>query len=301
MTMMDNGAVLWQLPADIIGHLRSEAHQSHKPTYLALRKVYSLTRGRSRTFIRSFFRLVRPARPNLSPVAKAAIEALRNDGIVKVESYISPDRVAAIRSFLESQETFSVGPLRRDYRADDLLESEDVRSIIEDVFIRDLATAYLGCVPIFTQVAAWWSMRAPDATAEDLSNAAQQYHYDYDWPAFVKFFIYLTDVGPENGPFTYVLGTHENKRDWHDGRRDEDYMVTSYGDKCRAMTGKAGDLIVADTVGYHKGERVKAEARLILQLEFAVSRLGASFQYPLMPKEKRPASANGKTFDVFSK
>ena len=131
-----------------------------------------------------------------------------------------------------------------------------------------------------------------------MSDAAQLFHYDYDWPAFLKVFIYLTDVGPENGPFTFVAGTHEHKKHWNDGRRDDSYMESTYPGMARAVTGKAGDLIVADTVGYHKGERVRDGERLMLQLEFAVSRIGASFQYEPLPAKHRPNSS--VTFDVFS-
>ena len=292
--------MLWQFPADVIGHLRNEAHQSRRPTYLALRKAYALSRGRSRRIIRTFFRLARPCAPELSPETRTLVATLRTDGIVKIPQYLSSEQVGRIRTFLDSQEPCPVASVRRDYRAQDLLKSADIRSIIEDRYILDLAGAYLGCVPIFVQVAAWWSVGATEATTEELSEAAQLFHYDYDWPAFVKFFIYLTDVGPENGPFTYVLGTHEKKLDWTDGRRNEDYVASNYKDRQRAMTGQAGDLIIADTVGYHKGERVRAEPRLILQLEFAVSRIGASFQYPLLPKALRPKSKFAKTFEVFS-
>jgi ectoine hydroxylase-related dioxygenase (phytanoyl-CoA dioxygenase family) len=137
--------------------------------------------------------------------------------------------------------------------------------------------------------------RDRDASADDLSEAAQLYHYDYDWPAFVKFFIYLTDVGAPNGPFTFVVGTHEKKRHWNDGRRDDFYIASAYPDAAWAVTGKAGHLIIADAVGYHKGERVREGERLMLQFGFAVSRIGASFQYDPLPARHRP-----EPFDVFS-
>ena len=114
----------------------------------------------------------------------------------------------------------------------------------------------------------------------------------------MKFFIYLSDVGAENGPFTFVVGTHEHKRDWRQGRRDDAYIARAYPGAIKPVTGEAGDLIVADTVGYHKGERVQEGERLMLQLEFAVSRIGASFQYDPLPAKHRPDASI--TFDAFS-
>jgi hypothetical protein len=289
---------VWTLPTDLAGRFRSEARQSRHATYAVLRRLYALSRGRSRHVLRSLFRWRRPARPALDARGASIVDDLRGGGIAVAKGYLSASQCTRIRDFLESGEVIRRNGLRDDYRPEDLLESPDIRALVADPFIQDIAAAYLGCTPIFTQLSAWRSREDPQASAEELSDAAQLFHYDYDWPAFLKFFIYLTDVGPENGPFTFVVGTHERKRHWSDGRRDDSYMESTYPGMARAVTGKAGDLIIADTVGYHKGERVREGERLMLQLEFAVSRIGASFQYEPLPAKHRPNSS--VTFDVFS-
>ena len=291
-------SVLWTLPADLAGRFRSEAHQSRHATFALLRRLCAWTGGRSRHALRGLFRLIRPATPHLDARATSMVDELRHRGITIAKGYLSPGRCADIRGFLETCEAIQRSSVRADYRPEDLLESADIRAFIADPFILDIAAGYLGCTPIFTQIAAWRSLHDPDASANDLSEAAQLFHYDYDWPAFVKFFIYLTDVGPENGPFTFVVGTHESKRDWSQGRREDAYIASSYPDRIWPVTGNAGDLIIADTVGYHKGERVRSGERVMLQLEFAVSRIGASFQYDPLPARHRPDSS--VTFDAFS-
>jgi ectoine hydroxylase-related dioxygenase (phytanoyl-CoA dioxygenase family) len=223
---------------------------------------------------------------------------LNGRGIALSKGFVPPAQYRRIRAFLESRDAIRRNSVRDDYRPEHLLESPDIRALIADPFIRNVAAAYLGSTPIFTHLAAWRSRSDPGASADDLSEAAQLYHYDYDWPAFVKFFIYLTDVGPDNGPFTFVVGTHERKRHWKDGRRDDSYIASTYPNGAWAVTGQAGDLIIADTVGYHKGERVREGERLMLQFEFAVSRIGASFQYDPLPAKHRPDPSI--TFDVFS-
>ena len=75
--------------------------------------------------------------------------------------------------------------------------------------LRNLAAEYFGAVPVFTGVTAWWTSADESAKREQLSEAAQLYHFDYDWRVFLKFFVYLTDVWETNGPFTYVRGTRE--------------------------------------------------------------------------------------------
>ncbi len=223
---------------------------------------------------------------------------LRTNGIAVAEGYLTPKQCADFRTFLHRCEGIPRTSVRTDYRPEDLLESADIRALIVDPFLHDLAAAYLGCTPIFTQVAAWRSLHDLEASAAELSEAAQLFHYDYDWPAFVKFFIYLTDVGPENGPFTFVRGTHEAKESWSQGRREDDYIAKTYPGCIWPVTGKAGDLIAADTIGFHKGQRVQSGERIILQLEFAVSRIGASCQYDLLPARHRPNPS--VTFDAFS-
>lgn len=291
-------SVAWTLPADLLGRFRSEAHQSRHNTYAALRRLYALTGGRSRRALRGLFRLMRPTQPSLDARGASLVGELNTRGITVAKTYLPPAQCTRIRQFLEACEAVRQSGVRADYRPEDLLECPDIRALVADPYIQDIAGAYLGCKPIFTQLAAWRSLSDPRASDDDLSEAAQQFHYDCDWPAFVKFFIYLTDVGPENGPFTYVVGTHESKRDWGDGRRDDAYIANAYPDRIWPVTGTAGDLIIADTVGYHKGERVRKGERLMLQLEFAVSRIGASFQYAPLPAKHRPNSS--VTFDAFS-
>lgn len=298
MQAADYVSWVWALPTDLAGRFRSEAHQSRHATFAILRRLCAWTGGRSRRALRGLFRQIRPASPQLDERGAAMLAELRSRGISVAEAYLSPRQCADIRSFLDSCDPVELTSVRQDYRPEDLLESADIRALIADPFLHDIAAAYLGCTPIFTQVAAWRSLHDPQASDDDLSEAAQLFHYDYDWPAFVKFFIYLTDVGPENGPFTFVVGTHEHKRSWSQGRREDAYIASNYPGRTSAVTGKAGDLIVADTVGYHKGERVREGVRVMLQLEFAVSRIGASSQYSPLPAKHRPNSSI--TFDAFS-
>src|SRR5688572_27578108 len=149
MLKLQNAAVVWQLPADIIGHLRSEAHQSRWPTYVALRRAYALSRGHSRRVIRAMFRIIRPVERKLTTDAEYVLATLKRDGIARIPNFISGEQVSRVKAFLETRKPYSVGPLKLQYRPDDLLESADIRSLIEDCVIHNLAAAYLGCVPIF--------------------------------------------------------------------------------------------------------------------------------------------------------
>ena len=305
---------LWYLLVDLVGHLRNEAHRSHSASYRAIRVAYVTSKGQSRRCLRALFRLVRPARIASTPELAKVLPALREDGITVMRGFLPAEAAGDIRGYLTEEEGYAVGHgfertaaklgstasgLKLQYPSQTILRAPHVGSIIESSLLQELAGAYLGCVPIFAGLHAWWSLPDPEASEEDLNWSAQQFHFDYDWPAFVKFFIYLTDVDEESGPFTFVIGTHERKREWRDGRLDEAYVQATYGDRVKEIMGSAGDMIIADTAGYHKGKRVTKGRRLILQMEFAVSRLGASCQYDLLPRQCRPRGLFPRTFDVF--
>jgi hypothetical protein len=111
------------------------------------------------------------------------------------------------------------------------------------------------------------------------------HHIDH-WKVRFKTFLLLEDVTEDNAPFVYVAGSHRNERwrrrwDWgyqhrpptiegeepagNHLRSDEVAEICSrYGYEERVCTGRAGDLIVADTHGIHRGTALKRGTRLQL-------------------------------------
>jgi hypothetical protein len=294
--------------------LRDESHRSRPETHRVIRRAYLASHGHSRRALRWFYRQVRKV-DCAAQVDPGALAALHRDGLIRLPGYLMPQTVHAMREYFERMPGRPIGGgyargqltkladaarvPRLQYDPATVLGAPGTRELLADRRLQHLAAAYLGCEPIFAGINAWWSLADPGADDASLSCAAQLFHFDYDWPAFVKLFFYLTDVGPDDGPFVYVYGTHEHKREWREGRIDDAYIQRTYGAQVQPMTGRAGDLIVADTAGYHKGERVVVGPRLMLQLEFSVSRLGASHQYERYPSAVRPPSEYRHTFDVF--
>src|SRR5690606_10997252 len=88
-----------------------------------------------------------------------------------------------------------------------ILRSRELQQLIFDDSLRAVAQEYLGCKPILDHLAFWWS--AP-FEGKARSEAAQMYHFDMDRIKFLKFFFYITDVNPNNGPHCYVRGSHKS-------------------------------------------------------------------------------------------
>lgn len=91
----------------------------------------------------------------------------------------------------------------------------------------------------------------------------QLYHRDYNGILFLKIFIYLSDVDLSNGPYCYVSESHNKefmkkfkikkniirKNVRHDNKEVENLL----GNHEIKFIGKAGDVIISDTTGLHRG------------------------------------------------
>ena len=166
------------------------------------------------------------------------------------------------------------------YEESILLKNPIIQNLISDDSILAVAQAYLGCRPINDLVAMWW-LTPFCKTNEFLSVAAQMYHFDMDRIKFIKFFVYLTDVTSQNGPHCYVRGSCKRKPQplLIDNRILDAELEKYYSkDDFVEVLGSKGTIIAADTRGFHKGKPLNSGDRLILQIEFAVSLFGQSYE-----------------------
>jgi hypothetical protein len=105
-------------------------------------------------------------------------------------------------------------------------------------------------------------------------NSQNIFHYDNDGPAFVKFFVYLSDVTEGNGPHVFIRKSHSPVKPWqfHKGSRYEESSLLEYfgAENKRSFVGSAGTMIAEDTMGFHRGSEVVKSYRLIFQLEYSI-------------------------------
>lgn len=180
---------------------------------------------------------------------------------------------------------------RYEYPSDGLLAHEDFQLLMSDLSLLKLAQEYLGSKPIFDVFGMWWHTNfqsGPD------SEAAQYYHFDLDRIKWLKIFIYLTDVGENNGPHTFVEGSHRSGSIPHSmlkqgyARINDDQVIAHYGaSKQIEFLASRGTIIIEDTRGLHKGKAVSEDrSRLILQLQFSNSLFGAECQKAKIPHQR---------------
>jgi|GEM_PF-1669643 len=146
----------------------------------------------------------------------------------------------------------------------------------KDALFEHVCSAYLGVKAEAIASSLWYTFPSDKPDPE----TAQLYHYDLDTIRWVKVFIYLTDVEPDNGPHEYVASSHKAENSHPEvlvrnyTRVSDDDIDKFYPGKRRSVTGGAGTIIFGDTRCFHKGTAVNAGHRLIYSPIYAPSKLG---------------------------
>jgi hypothetical protein len=167
--------------------------------------------------------------------------------------------------------------------------------LVADPLFVNLSQSYFRGVSVLKDISLWWSPVTGSAPDED---AAQLFHFDYEpIPIWLKFFIYLTDVKPDTGPHVFVKGSH---RLMHEKARalirrgyvrisDEEIASTFGKENLVELTGRAGTVFVADTMGFHKGKLPETGDRVIAQIEYAMPLFVPVHSNPLpLPRQLDP-------------
>jgi hypothetical protein len=170
--------------------------------------------------------------------------------------------------------------------ASDTVRSPAARQLLRERRLAEAGGLYLGADPMIMSVVLWKSFAWDSAD----SGSAQQFHYDGDRSAFVKMFVYLTDVDATGGAHTYVPGSHREKPKelLHGGRLTDEEIARHYPrETWEVITGPKGTVFFADTQGFHKGGKVEHGARAMFQVNLAVDRFGGS-EPPVGPAGSAP-------------
>jgi hypothetical protein len=145
-----------------------------------------------------------------------------------------------------------------------------------------------GCKPTIGYISAWWSI----PTADGAPRHAENFHRDFDDVAFIKLFVYLSDVELENGPHEFILGSHTDPA-LRPIRRysDAEVFAKFSGNRLVRFTGKAGTVFLENTTGLHRGLPVRAGRRLILQIVYSMLPMAYGPPKPYPRDVFQPASA----------
>ena len=209
---------------------------------------------------------------------------IEQNGYAKIENFLDISQIDLINARVESILNDATHPANQskisqtDARKSQLyiqilqpfLNTPEILPFVFNDLIVDIAGAYLDCMPALCTC----NLRKSFITNLP-EGGTQIYHADPNSPRFLKFFIYLDDVDTEGGPFSYVEGSHQKKfilngQNWN-SQYNWDLPVINgiYGeDKVKLLTANKGDLLVADTNGWHRGTKPTKSERTMLTIDY---------------------------------
>jgi hypothetical protein len=171
--------------------------------------------------------------------------------------------------------------VRYDFSTEDVINNPDVQRLMADASLLAIAQAYLGSLPIADVTNMWWHTDFSDQPDEE---AAQFFHFDMDRIKWLKFFVYLTDVGDRNGPHCYISESHrtgaiprELLSKGYARLTDDEVFRHFSADRMVKFIAPRGTVIAEDSRGLHKGLEVHRGDRLMLQIQFSNSLFGGTY------------------------
>jgi hypothetical protein len=157
----------------------------------------------------------------------------------------------------------------------------EIEQLTKDPVLLAIAAHYLCSVPTFVGANLWWTFPV-QATSADRHRHAHLFHRDVDDFRFLKFFFYLTDVQAGEGAHVFVMASHQTPPKIHladqwNLRRFTDEEIANFypSSHIREICGAAGTGFAEDTLCIHKGSTPVRQARLLLQLQYALYDYGA--------------------------
>jgi hypothetical protein len=151
-----------------------------------------------------------------------------------------------------------------------LLRHPDLVTFARSQPVVEIATNYLKTIPKLSAFGVFYS--PPNDTLEK----SQMWHIDDEDFCQVKCFINVHDVGPDNGPFTFIPAAKSDEirrklgHSWR-GKRLEDAEIMSLckEDDIIAVTGAPGSGAFVDTSRcLHFGSRARGGHRLVMMFQY---------------------------------
>ncbi len=147
----------------------------------------------------------------------------------------------------------------------------DLARVALDAKLLEPVASYLELWPSLRHIGAWINFPA----SQD-AEKSQLWHRDPEDNKIVKVFIYLNDVDENQGPFSYIPETHPfgakaGRRVKHKGSKgilDEEMNAVLPKETWLTCTGPAKTMILADTIGYHRGGKVASGNRILITFTY---------------------------------
>lgn len=205
------------------------------------------------------------------------VNKLNEDGYIVLRGLFNHEEVNLLKKktieHLSSSETINNDGDFRRFCAE---KSNEISNIFSsNKVIKKYKKAYLGYDSIFDS-----TLAGHLTYTKNNKGSGAGWHRD-SYIRQVKSIVYLTDVELENGPFEYLVSSHKRKnviRDANflskiaDGGHNQirytnneiEIIKKEFGYESKLITGRKGDVVIADTRGLHRGSPIISGERIAL-------------------------------------
>ncbi len=192
------------------------------------------------------------------------IPELFKKNIFKINNETQDDYFTRIKSYGISRITGNI----------DLNIPNPLSEILFSKKFLSLAKSYLGQSAMTVSASYFISFPNQNLNEIDKISNAQYFHWDNDFTKFLKLYIYLSDVDENSGPHVFVPGTHKLKKFKHKLHRpySDNDIHNSYSE-VKSFLGNKGSSFFVDSYGLHKGETVKKNNRIMLNIHYGKGKL----------------------------
>jgi len=256
-----------------------------------------------RSKLSNFFAKLKPSSKQANKNPSSLVGSLQEDGIHMLAPPLTPAQCKELHRYFSSKPVHDPYrpkqphflPFSKDRHPDAHIAHHDAIDIINAPYLLDIANdpmihsaleTLFGCKPTIGYMAAWWRYHTAKGAQE-----AELFHRDVDDWRFIKLFIYLTDVGPKDGPHKYVKGSATSKKMLKIGRFTDAAVASRFGEEnILTLTAPAGSAFLENTFGIHKGQPVSkgGETRLLAQIVYTLGNLPYAPKKTVMAMESLP-------------
>ena len=152
----------------------------------------------------------------------------------------------------------------------DLEQHPELERLARSRPMLEAAAGYLGVLPTLRAIGIYYS------PANDTLKSSQMYHTDGVDLRQVKCFINIHEVGPDNGPFTFIVASKSEEiraalnHRWRDDRLEDEEVLAHCGpDDVVSLVGGPGSGALVDSCRcLHFGSRCRVGYRLVLMFQY---------------------------------
>ena len=211
-----------------------------------------------------------------------ALKSLKSNSFYLYKNFLSSNQISELKKKINNNINEASTDLRKEhlYRQRSVFSPDNsmFKDLLEKGFIMNFSKRFYNVNNVnFMKLTYELKKGLGEFNKEKVRDENQEYHYHCDRSfGWLKFCLFLDDVGEDNGPFCIIPKSHNWPKNIIDFKHrtknfftndtespplptfDKEKLKDYFNvDNEASLTGKKGDLMIVNTAAYHKGANVK--------------------------------------------